>query len=196
MEFVESFMKFSFNDADLFRIEEDKLVKEAEGVKACECVVLISENVALIEAKSSAPRIDNEGKFQAFMSDIRQKFADSLQLFSDIKSKAMGEEAFQRLPVNLQKTQATADAYKIYLIIHGHQLDWLLGLVDALRVALKEEVKKWNLRDSNVKVYNEVSALENKLIVAYIPKTETKALRLPDGSVDDAKVSAWFEMHP
>lgn len=118
-----------------------------------------------------------------------------MQLFSDIKSKAKGEEAFQRLPVNLQNTQVLTEAYKIYLIIHGHQLDWLLGLVDALRVALKEEVKQWNLRDSNVKVYNEATALENKLIVAYIPKTEIQALRLLDGSVDDAKVKAWFDAH-
>ena len=195
MEFIESFMKFSFSDDDIFRIEDDELVKDVENVKACECVVLISENVALIEAKSSSPRIENEEKFQKFISDISQKFTDSLQLFSDIKNKVKGEEAFQRLPVNLQNTQAATDAYKIYLIIHGHQLDWLLGLMDALRKELKDVVKQWNLRDSNVKVYNEATALENKLIVAYIPKAETKSLRLPDGSVDDAKVQAWFAAH-
>ena len=195
MEFIESFMKFSFSDDDIFRIEEDELVKDVENVKACECVVLISENVALIEAKSSSPRVENEEKFQKFISDIGQKFADSLQLFSDIKSKEKGDEAFQRLPVNLQNTQIATEAYKIYLIIHGHQLDWLLGLMDALRKELNDVVKQWNLRDSNVKVYNEATALENKLIVAYIPKAETKALRLPDGSVDDAKVQAWFAAH-
>ena len=195
MEFIESFMKFSFSDDDIFRIEEDELVKDVENVKACECVVLISENVALIEAKSSSPRIENEEKFQKFISDISQKFADSLQLFSDIKSKEKGDEAFQRLPVNLQNTQIATEAYKIYLIIHGHQLDWLLGLMDALRKELNDVVKQWNLRDSNIKVYNEATALENKLIVAYIPKAETKALRLPDGSVDDAKVQAWFATH-
>ena len=195
MEFIESFMKFSFSDDNIFRIEEDELVKDVENVKACECVVLISENVALIEAKSSSPRIENEEKFQKFISDIGQKFADSLQLFSDIKSKEKGDEAFQRLPVNLQNTQIATEAYKIYLIIHGHQLDWLLGLMDALRKELNDVVKQWNLRDSNIKVYNEATALENKLIVAYIPKAETKALRLPDGSVDDAKVQAWFAAH-
>lgn len=195
MEFIESFMKFSFSDDDIFRIEDDELVKDVENVKACECVVLISENVALIEAKSSSPRVENEEKFQKFISDIGQKFADSMQLFSDIKSKIKGEEAFLRLPVNLQNTQIATEAYKIYLIIHGHQLDWLSGLMDALRKELKDVVKQWNLRDSNVKVYNEATALENKLIVAYIPKAETKSLRLPEGSIDDAKVQAWFAAH-
>ena len=188
-------MKFSFSDDDIFRIEDDELVKDVENVKACECVVLISENVALIEAKSSSPRVENEEKFQKFISDIGQKFADSLQLFSDIKSKIKGEEAFLRLPVNLQNTQIATEAYKIYLIIHGHQFDWLSGLMDALRKELKDVVKQWNLRDSNVKVYNEATALENKLIVAYIPKAETKSLRLPDGSIDDAKVQAWLAAH-
>ena len=195
MEFIESFMKFSFSDDDIFRIEEDELVKDVENVKACECVVLISENVALIEAKSSSPRIENEEKFQKFISDIGQQFADSLQLFSDIKCKAKGDEAFQRLPVNLRNTHLSTEAYKIYLIIHGHQLDWLLGLTDALRKELKNVVTQWNLRDSNVKVYNEETALENKLIVAYIPKEETKALHLPDSGIDNAKVQAWFAAH-
>ena len=166
MEFVESFMKFSFRDEDIFRIEEDELVTATKGIKACECVVLISENVALIEAKSSTPRINNEVKFQVFISDIRQKFADSLQLFSDIKNKVKGDEAFQRLPLNLQNTQVSTDAYKIYLIVHGHQLDWLPGLMDALRGEMKDVVKEWNLRDSNVKVFNEETAFENHIIVA------------------------------
>ncbi len=188
-------MKFSFRDEDIFRIEEDELVTAVEGIKSCECVVLISENVALIEAKSSTPRIENEEKFQAFISDIRQKFADSLQLFSDIKSKKKGEEAFKRLPINLQTTQVSVDAYKIYLIIHGHRLDWLSGLTDALRKEMKEVVKEWNLRDSNVKVFNEETALENHIIVAYVPVAEISALKQPNGNADDAKVQAWFKAH-
>ena len=193
MEFVESFMKFSFRDEDVFRIEEDELVKAAEGIKACECVVLISENIALIEAKSSSPKIDNEEKFQAFIGDIRQKFADSLQLFSDMKSKVKGEEAFLRLPVNLRNAQIPSETYKIYLIIHGHHLDWLNGLTDALRKEMKDVVKKWNLRDSNVKVYNEQTALENNLIVAFIPVADLPSVKQPDGNMDETKVWAWFD---
>lgn len=193
MEFVESFMKFSFRDEDVFRIEEYELVKAAEGIKACECVVLISENIALIEAKSSSPKIDNEEKFQAFIGDIRQKFSDSLQLFSDIKSKVKGEEAFLRLPVNLRNAQIPSEAYKIYLIIHGHHLDWLNGLTDALRKEMKDVVKGWNLRDSNVKVYNEQTALENNLIVAYIPVADLPSVKQIDGNAEETKVWAWFD---
>lgn len=195
MDFYESFMKFSFNDEDIFRIEEDEIVKSSEGIKACECIVLLSENVALIEAKSSAPRIDNEEKFQTFINDIRQKFSDSLQLFNDIKNRVYGEDAFKRLPINLQSTQVPQEAYKIYLIIHGHKLEWLLGLIDALRVALKEEVRKWNLRDSNIKVYNEESALDNHLIVAYVPRAEIDLLKQPNGNMDQNLVKKWFDQN-
>lgn len=195
MEFIESYMKFSFRDEDIFRIEEDELVRVTEGIKACECIVLISENVALIEAKSSSPRIDNEEKFQAFISDIRQKFADSLQLFNDIKNKAKGEEAFLRLPVNLQNTQVPSNDYKIYLVIHGHQLDWLSGLIDALRKEMKDVVKAWNLRDSNIKVFNEQSALENNIIVSYIPVADIENFKLSNGQPDEAKVKMWFDEH-
>lgn len=195
MEFIESFMQFSFRDEDIFRIEEDELVKDAEGVKACECVVLISEDIALIEAKASSPRIDNEAKFEVFISDIRQKFADSLRLFSEIKSKTRGEEAFLRLPSGLQNSQASVATYRIYLIIHGHHLDWLPGLTDVLRQEMKEVVKEWNLRDSNIKVFNEQSAFENNLIVAYVPVSDIAALKLPDGTPDLVKVQQWFEKH-
>ena len=189
-------MKFSFSDEDVFRIEEDELVKATKGIKACECVVLISENVALIEAKSSSPRIDNEKKFQAFISDIREKFANSLQLFSDIKNKNKGEDAYLRLPANLRNLQVPSETYKIYLIIHGHQLSWLPGLIDALRQEMKDVVKKWNLRDSNIKVFNEQLALDNRLIIAYIPVANIAELKLANGYPDEEKVQKWFNDHP
>lgn len=195
MEFVESFMKFSFHDDDLFRIEEDELVTGADGLKACECVVLISEKVAFIEAKASAPNPANGQDFLAFIEDIKQKFANSLQLFTEMKTKVHGEAAFLRLPINLQTETTTSDTYKIYLIIHGHREDWLIGLLDALKDAMREVVKQWNLRDSNIKVFNEEIALENKLIVAYVPKVDLPTVKQDNGNADPAKIDQWFKVH-
>lgn len=195
MQFVESFMKFSFHDDDFFRIEEDELVKDTEGIKSCECVVLISETVAFIEAKASAPNPSNPKSFFDFLNDIKQKFAQSLQLFTEIKSKDHGEEAFQRLPINLQTDTTTTDTYKIYLIIHGHRQDWLIGLLDSLKDAMREVVKQWNLRDSNIKVYNEEIAFENKLIVAYVPKADLPSVKQDNGNADPEKIIKWFSEH-
>lgn len=195
MEFVESFMKFSFHDDDLFRIEEDELITDTNGLKACECVVLISEKVAFIEAKASAPNPANGQDFLAFIEDIKQKFANSLQLFTEMKTKVHGEAAFLRLPINLQTETTTSDTYRIYLIAHGHCADWLIGLLDALKDAMREVVKQWNLRDSNIKVFNEEIALENKLIVAYVPKADLPTVKQDNGNADPAKIDQWFKVH-
>ena len=99
------------------------------------------------------------------------------------------------MPVNLQNTQVSTDAYKIYLIVHGHQLNWLSGLMDAFREEMKDVVREWNLRDSNVQVFNEETAFEKHIIVAYVPVDEIGPLKLPNGNPDDAKVQAWFTTH-
>lgn len=186
-------MKFSFDDEDCFRIEKDTLVQDSVSIKACECVVLISERVALIEAKASAPNVKNVERLSTFFADIKKKFADSLELFSDMKSRKYGEEAYLRLPVNLRSSKLGYDQYHIVLIIHGHRLEWLTGLMDALKDELRSVVKQWNLKDSNIKVYNEELAKEYHLIVSYIPKADLDSVREPNGNADAAKVSQWFE---
>lgn len=195
MEFVESFMKFSFDDKNIFRIEEDELLTEYEGLKTCECVVLINDHIAFIEAKSSSPHPKNTDDFNDFIGDIKQKFADSLRLFTEIKSQKHGEQAFNRLPENIRLNNSESRTYKIFLIIHGHREDWLLGLLDTLREAMRDVVHQWNLRDSNIKVFNEVTALSSKIIVAYIPKTDIASVKQENGNADPEKVEQWFLSH-
>lgn len=188
-------MKFSFPDEDIFRIEEDELVTQTEGIEACECVVFINPHIALIEAKASSPQINNRVKFEQFISSITQKFSNSLQLFNDIKEGFHGEVAYDRLPINLKTKDSSSHGFLICLIIHGHQLDWLLGLQDAFRDALQEVVVQWHIKDSNVKVLNEEIAIEKQLIVAYIPKEERDSVREPNGNMDKELARQWFESH-
>lgn len=195
MEFYESFMKFSFPDEDIFKIEEDELVTQTEGKEACECVVFINPHVALIEAKASSPQINNKEKFEQFILKITQKFSDSLRLYSDIKDRIHGDVAYDRLPVNLKAIDLSSYEYLICLIIHGHELGWLLGLQDAFRDALHAVVDQWHIKDSNVKVFNEEIALEKQLIVAYIPKEERDSVREPNGNMDKELARQWFENH-
>lgn len=177
MEFIESFMKFSFADDDVFRIEKDELVCGCSGLKACECVVLISPRIAFIETKSSTPNPNSGERFNEFIDDIKQKFTDSLNLFEGIKTGHLGEEALMRLPLNLRNAEIHTNDYLIYLIVHGHRLDWLPGLQDALREALRNVIKEWNLRDSNVKALNEEIAKELHLITDYVPRDIADSLR-------------------
>ena len=50
-----------------------------------------------------------------FIEDIKQKFADSLRLFDEIKNRKYGEDAYLRLPVNLQNLPLNTDDYLICL---------------------------------------------------------------------------------
>lgn len=195
MEFYESFMKFSFPDEDVFCIEKDPLVADTDGIKACECVVFINPRVALIEAKSSSPKDICGDKFKVFITDITQKFSDSLQLFDDLKNKKHGEVAFLRLPIHLQQFSMPPGEYLIYLIVHGHQIDWLGGLQDAFREAMRGVIRQWGIKDFQVRVYNERIALEKRLIAAFIPKSERDDVRDKDGSVSLQKTIDWFATH-
>lgn len=195
MEFYESFMKFSFPDEDVFCIEKDPLVTGTDGIKACECVVFINPHVALIEAKSSSPKDICGDKFKVFITDITQKFSDSLHLFDDLKNKKHGEVAFLRLPIHLQQFSMPPGEYLIYLIVHGHQIDWLGGLQDAFREAMRGVIRQWGIKDFQVRVYNEKIALEKRLIAAFIPKSERDYVRDKDGSVSLQKTIDWFATH-
>lgn len=192
MEFYESFMKFSFPDEDVFCIEKDQLVKEVEGIKACECVVLINPRVALIEAKASSPKDMTGDNFKGFILGIKQKFADSLRLFNEVKNKEHGEVPFLRLPLHLRNLRITSNQYLICLIVHGHRIDWLGGLQDAFRDVMRDVINQWEMKDSQVKVYNEEMALENRLIAGYVPKSERNTLRDKDGNMNLEKTIDWF----
>ena len=192
MEFIESFMKFSFADDDVFRIEKDELVCGCSGLKACECVVLISPRIAFIEAKPSTPNPNSGERFNEFIDDIKQKSTDSLNLFEGIKTGHLGEEALMRLPLNLRNAEIHTNDYLIYLIVHGHRLDWLSGLQDALREAMRDVIKEWNLRDSNVKALNEEIAKELHLITDYVPRDIVDSLRQDNGNADELSVSRWL----
>jgi hypothetical protein len=195
MEFYESFMKFSFPDEDVFCIEKDLLVSEMEGIKACECVVLINPRVALIEAKTSSPKDMSGDKFKDFVSAIKQKFADSLRLFNELRNKKHGEIAFLRLPKHLRDLRITSNLYLICLIVHGHRIEWLGGLQDAFRDVMRDVIDEWEMKDSQVKVYNEETALENRLIAGYIPKNERNMFRDKDGNMNLEKTVDWFNGH-
>lgn len=196
MEFIESFMLFSFPDDDVFLIEKDPLMGSNSGRKSCECVVLLSPKLAFIEAKSSSPK--NTGpRFEEFIGEIKQKFEDSIALYDQIKAGMCGEAALNRLPINLRLTNVASDKYVVYLIIHGHREDWLMELSDALKDALRDVIRRWKMKDSNVKVLNDALALENvpQLIVKTVPKAEVDSFRLTDGSVDFERLSSRLALH-
>lgn len=66
---------------------------------------------------------------------------------------------------------------------------------DMFRDAMYQLVKEKGVKDSNIRVYNEETALSKKLIVAYIPKNERDSVREPNGNMDLVRAIQWFGAH-
>ena len=162
-------MVFTFEEADIFHIEKSSRFNSISGAMPCECVVLHDGKVLLIEAKSSTPQPQKNGKanerFKEFLGEIASKFSDSLTYYTTTHLK---RQLPDMVPVNLQSIALTKHEYEFCLIINGHEKAWLVPVMDQLKITMKKMLKLWGLNDSCVKVMNEKMALSKGLISAVV----------------------------
>lgn len=149
-DFVESGMKFSFPEEELYHIEKSQLLGQV-GLKTCECVVARDGGILLIEAKSSSPNKDNKEDFDSFIAEIKEKFAHSLLFYNAVRLRHQDEVQAE----NLLKLKLEDVDYKFFLIIKGHQENWLPPIMEALKVKMKHLLRLYNVLDTSVKVINE-----------------------------------------
>lgn len=169
--FVESGMTFSFDEDDIFYIEQSKHFTEIKGAMPCECVVLHNGNVLLIEAKSSTPRPNNKERFEKFVGEIVQKFSDSYTYYCAAHQKRHPSD---ELGHKLQTIPLEVQQFEFYLIINGHQRSWLPPVLDQLKKMMKKNLKLWGFNDACVKVVNEELAFSKGLIISYNEKQSSK----------------------
>ena len=70
----------------------------------------------------------------------------------------------EHLPENLSNIDLSKASYEMFLIVHGHKIEWLPPLMDALKKNLKSVLRLWNISDVSVKVINEQIAKSKGLI--------------------------------
>ncbi len=160
IEFEESHMTFRFPGEDLYHIEKSPLVQGVEGFAVCECVARLGDKVYFIEAKSSSPRPNGKVRFNEFVAEITKKFADSLSVYHAVLARHDDEP----VPEGLRSINMRDADYQLYLIVYGHQPEWLVPLSDALKSQLRHVLKVWNVKDVAVKVINEKIAKQKGLI--------------------------------
>lgn len=158
--FEESRMTFSFPEDDVYRIEKSPLLAEVE-LKATECVVRRDEALMFIEAKSSTPRPQTVEKFDDFIDDITTKFTHSIEFYNALMLRHGGKG----LPKNVGNVNLSNISYSFVLIVHGHKLEWLPPLMDALKSRMRHTLKLWNVADVAVRVMNDQIALASHIIV-------------------------------
>lgn len=75
-------MEFSFDRNSVINLEKSELYQyklSNKGIKICDFIALINNEINLIEVKSSAPKILDE-----YSDDLKRKFNDTLLLLSSI----------------------------------------------------------------------------------------------------------------
>lgn len=169
---VESGMIFGpYPEGDFFYIEKSQIYQEIrDGVKIAEFLLLYRETnegqptILIIEAKSSSPKPEKEKEvnFEKYISDIREKFLNTLLLFAAIHLHR--HQSFSEYPEKFQKLDLQKTNIRFILIIKGHKDNWLPPLQEALTKALKPIVKVWNLPPSSVAVFNDTLAQKKGII--------------------------------
>lgn len=117
-----------------------------------------------MEAKCSTPRPQSIEQFGQFICDITDKFVHSMIFYNAVMLRHQEE----MLPEVIKKVDLRTVRYSFVLIIHGHKLEWLPPLMDALRSKMRDMLRLWNIADIDMKVMNDQMALDSQLIVKSI----------------------------
>jgi hypothetical protein len=117
----------------------------------------------IVEAKNSSPRPGTLPDFDEYISEIRDKITNTFLLSTAIALGRHGNTE-PELPREFSSINFDSIAYRLVLVINGHQEDWLAPIKDALSVALKPLLKTWAITEPAVAVLNEKMACEYGLI--------------------------------
>lgn len=163
---TESKMTFGpFKDENVFYIEKSRIYQENKFFKIAEffLVTTNSNDVKIIEAKSSSPKPENAESFDSFLSEISEKLSNSLSFWISLKLKRHSN-GFDEMPASFQKVDLSNASFKFILVIKGHKEEWLPPIKDALAQKLKVFCKIWNLKPDPVVVLNHEWAIHFQLI--------------------------------
>ena len=151
-------MQFGDFDSDsYYDIEQCNIYIKAlgYGLKTVE-FVLLKDALCFVEAKPSVP-----ADFKQFISELVQKFKDSLVLFLALHLKRHEGEV---LPENLANVAISKVPMTFVLVLKRTTKQDLITVKDALAKAFKGVLLSWNLSPNAVKVLNEESAQKYHLI--------------------------------
>ena len=154
----ESGMKFGpFAADDLFAHEQVlKKVQFGDHVKMVEFIVRLNTGktnaVALVEARSSIPRNNNE-----FLDEIRDKMSHSLiTWFASVVGRH--PQVSPALPAHLRQRAHLKLVLQCYLVIPDVPDEYLPQFTDKFRQKMKAEIHLWPIKSENIRVLNRARA--------------------------------------
>lgn len=171
---TESGMKFGpFEPDECFHVEASRVYKAMQdGVKMAEFLWLRTNNsisnnnpeIWIIEAKSSAPHLDNSsGKFEEFIDKIKQKLINALSLgLASVLTRH--PQAELELPCAFKTINLSRVQVKFVVVLKDHPDKALLPITRRLKKALLPTIKTWAFDPLSVITLNEALAREHGLI--------------------------------
>lgn len=165
---IESEMTFGpFDEESFFHIESSEVyIGIAEHVKMVEFITYKQQpdgipQIMFVEAKQSSPHPDNLNDWNTYITDLKEKFENGLNLFLALSIKRYNDPAF---PEIMQNIDLSTNQFLITLVIKGHRPEWLAPLKYALNEKLRPLQKTLNLGPNPVMVLNDQLALQIGLI--------------------------------
>lgn len=151
----ESGMRILYEEGACYMIEKSPFVAKLQGVKIVEFVQAQgSRKIVLLEAKTTAPCQDKHEDYNGYMTDIREKFQNSISLLNAAKLKRR-PKIFDELPQPLKDIDYKGAHYWLYLVIKQSKEDWIVNLSSDLHRQLHPFLKCWHIPDANFVVVNE-----------------------------------------
>lgn len=160
----ESGMRIPYEETTSYMIEKSPLVAKLQGVKIVEFVQANgNRKIKMLEAKTSAPAPGNPNDYNKYISEIREKFQNSISILNAAKLKRW-PEIFDELPQVLKDIDYKTAQYKLFFVIKNSKEDWIVNLSDDLQRQLHPFLKCWNIPDASFVVLNEAMAKKMSVV--------------------------------
>ncbi len=164
---IESNMIFGpFEETDIFEIEKSNVNQMiGQHIRTVEFIMRREgkqqeEQILFIEAKSSTPRQQTSKiRYDEFITEISEKFIQSFEIYHALKYNRYRTDV--TMGEHLMKQEWDKVHIKFVLIIHGHKMEWLPPLREALMKNMNIYLKIWK---STIVVLNDEMAKSYKLI--------------------------------
>ena len=83
-----------------------------------EFLLLRSQKLWIIEAKSSTPRPETQPNFDTFIEEVREKLSNALSLGLALCLK---RHQYEKLPKAFQELNLANVEFRLILVVNGHQ---------------------------------------------------------------------------
>ena len=151
-------MTFQVETDNTFEIETSAFVSQLRGYSKVEFVCYLTENnvsiLQFVEAKTTL--VENKEQIAAIIN----KFKQSLEVVYALRLRHNSEG----LPKNYKSINLSEVAIRFYIVVKHIKKENAPHLCNAIKSQLSSCCRCWNIEEKGIKVFNEQTARQHKII--------------------------------